>query len=266
VAAVIGDPVRHSWSPAIFDAGFEAAGLDWTYVAFEVSPASLADALAGARALGLAGLNVTTPHKDAVAALVDELSPRAAALRAVNCVTVVDGRLLGDNTDGQGFVDALGWAEVAVVGRRIAVLGAGGAARAIVAALGEHGAADVAVVNRTAERAVAAAALAGPAGRAGTTADLERADLVVNATSVGFGDPDALPVEPELIRPEHVVVDVVYHPLHTALLREAQRRGARTVDGLGMLVGQAAVAFERWCGVAAPVEAMRRAAESQLAR
>jgi shikimate dehydrogenase len=265
VAAVIGDPVRHSWSPTIFEAAFDATGLDWTYVAFEVAPASLADALAGARALGLAGLSVTTPHKEAVAGLVDEVSPRAAALRAVNCVTVADGRLLGDNTDGQGFVDALGWAEVAVGGRRVAVLGAGGAARAIVAALAEYGADDVAVVNRTADRAAAAAALAGPVGRVGTPADLERADLVVNATSVGFGDPTAMPVDAELLRPQHVVVDVVYHPLRTALLREAEGRGARTVDGLGMLVGQAAVAFERWCGVVAPVAAMRRAAEAQLA-
>src|SRR4051812_36773358 len=147
LAAVIGSPVRHSLSPAIHNAAFEAAGLDWHYVAFEVAPGDCARALDGMRALGIAGLSVTTPHKDDVARLVDERSDDVTALAAVNCVVLLpDGGVRGENTDGPGFVAGLRDAGVDPAGRRCCVLGAGGAARAVVLALARAGAADVAVV------------------------------------------------------------------------------------------------------------------------
>jgi shikimate dehydrogenase len=174
--------------------------------------------------------------------------------------------LVGHNTDGDGFVDALrADAGVDPEGRRVAVVGAGGAARSVVEALGRAGAADVAVVNRTPDRAAAAAALAGSVGRVGTRADLTAAELVVNATSVGMGT-DELPFDVGLLRVGQVVADLVYLPMQTALLRGAAAAGAQVVDGLGMLIHQAARQFTLWTGVEAPVAAMRSAAEAELVR
>lgn len=267
VAAVIGCPVRHSLSPVIHNAAFAATGLDWVYVAFEVPPGRAADALVGMRALGLAGCSVTMPHKADVADAVDELTPAAAALHAVNCVVPTgDGRLVGHNTDGIGFVDALAAdAGFDPAGRRCAVLGAGGAARAVVQALAVAGAAEVVVVNRTPATAVVAAGLAGDRGRVGVPEDLTRADLVVNATSVGMGSTD-LPCDPGLVHAGQVVVDLVYDPVDTAWLQAARARGARAFDGVGMLVHQAAHAFSAWTGLEAPVGVMAAAAREELAR
>ncbi len=266
LAGVIGSPVRHSLSPAIHNAGFDECGLDWVYVALEVLPGSAAAALEGMRAFGIAGLSVTMPHKDAVHDLVDERSLAAERMRAVNCVQLVDGRLIGHNTDGDGFVDSLRLdAGVDPSGLSVVVLGAGGAARSVIEALGRAGAAGIAVVNRTEARAIEAASLGGEAGRPGTLSDISRADLVVNATSVGLGS-DEMPIPGNYLRPGQLVADLVYHPLETALLRSAVAAGARAHDGLGMLVHQAARQFELWTGVPAPVTAMRSAAEAELER
>ena len=265
LAAVIGSPVRHSLSPAIHNAGFAAAGLDWAFVALEVAPGDCGRALDGMRALGLGGLSVTTPHKDDVAALVDERSQDVEALGAANCVVALPGgRLRGENTDGAGFVASLREAGVDPAGLRCCVLGAGGAARSVVLALARAGAGDVAVVNRTAAKAEVAAALAGAAGRVGTAADVGAADLVVNGTSIGMGGGGDVPVDPSLLGPGQVVAELVVHPVRTALLEAASGRGATTVDGVGMLVHQAAIAFEAWTGVAAPIEAMAGAARAGL--
>ncbi|HKY16103.1 MAG TPA: shikimate dehydrogenase, partial [Microthrixaceae bacterium] len=180
--------MRHSLSPAIHQAAFAATGLDWTFVAFEVPPESLDAAIEGMRALGIAGLSVTMPHKEAVVDLVDELSPAARELGAVNCVADVDGRLVGHNTDGDGLMAALDAEGVDVAGRRVVVLGAGGAARAVVRSLALRGAEQVVVVNRSADRAARAAALAGEAGAVGGVESLSSADVVVNATPVGMGE------------------------------------------------------------------------------
>jgi shikimate dehydrogenase len=264
VAAVIGDPVRHSRSPAIHNAAFRACGLDWVYAAFEVPAGAGAAAVEAMRTLKLGGLSVTMPHKAAAAAAVDRLTGDAAALGVVNCVAWDGDHLVGDSTDGPGLVRALaaepGWEPA---GRRCAVVGAGGAARAVVLALARAGAAEVVVVNRTPERGEEAAALAGPVGRTGTAAELADAELVVQATPVGMGaDAGSVPFDPALLHPGQVVVDLVYEPLDTALLRAARARGAVAVDGLGMLVHQAALQFERWTGVAAPVAAMTAAARA----
>ena len=266
LAAVIGFPVSHSLSPALHNAAFAAVGLDWVYVALEVAPGSAPAALDGMRTLGLGGLNVTMPHKEAVHDAVDVLDPAAAALRSVNTVVpLADGRLAGHSTDGAGFVDSLRLdAGVDPNGMRVVVLGAGGAGRAVVDALARAGAAEVVVVNRSAERGAEAAALAGPSGRQGSLQDIPAADLVVNATSVGMGTTE-VPFAPALLRPGQVVADLVYHPLETALLLAAAEAGARPVGGLGMLVHQAAHAFRLWTGVDPPIAVMRAAADAQLA-
>jgi shikimate dehydrogenase len=269
VAAVIGSPVRHSLSPALHNAAFRAAGVDWAYVAFDVPHGEAVRALDAMRALGLGGLSVTMPHKEAVAALVDELDPAAAALRSVNTVVrTADGLLRGHSTDGAGFVASLHEAGVDVAGRDVVVLGAGAAARAVIDAMARAGAASIAVVNRSEDTAVAAAALAPGIGRVRTAADVTQAYLVVNATSVGMGaDPAAheLPLDPALLRPHHVVADLVYHPLETGLLAAARAVGATCVDGLGMLVHQAALQQELWLGARPDPAVMRAAALGELA-
>jgi len=271
VAAVVGHPVRHSLSPALHNAAFAARGLDWTFVAFDIGPGQGAAAVQAARALGLGGLSVTMPLKAEVAQAVDELDPVARRLGAVNTVVPAGDRLVGYSTDGAGFLDSLSAEGIGVVGRRSVVLGAGGAARAVILALGEAGASEVAVVNRTESRGRGAAALAGPAGRLGRVEDVASADLVVNATPVGMdgtaGAGTSLAGVVEHLRGAgQVVVDLVYHPRRTPLLEAAERHGAATVDGLGMLVHQAGRAFSLWTGDPAPIAAMRDAAEIVLSR
>lgn len=265
VAAVIGHPVRHSLSPAIHNAAFAALGLDWAYLAFEVAPGDGGAAVAAVRTLGLGGLSVTMPHKDAAARAVDRCTDAAAALGAVNCVVpLADGTLLGENTDGAGFVDALAAdLDLTPDGRRCVVLGAGGAARAVVRALAGAGAAEVVVVNRTAERAAAAVALAPGVSRVGVPAAVGEADLVVNATSVGM-DGTASPLPAGAVGAGQVVVDLIYHPAETPLLVDAAAAGARVANGLGMLVHQAAHAFRLWTGEAAPVAVMAEVVRAEL--
>jgi shikimate dehydrogenase len=267
VAGVIGDPVRHSLSPVLHNSAYRALGIDWVYVAFEVPDGATEQALEAMRALGLVGLSVTMPHKTAAAAACDELSADAEALRSANTVTLLaDGRLSGDSTDGAGFLRSLRGAGHDAAGAVALVLGAGGAARAVAHALGGAGA-RVTVCARRDEAARAAAALANGetiawAERATAAAD---ADVVVNATPVGMGETGGdVPVPVEVLHGGQVVADLVYHPIETALLAGARRRGAAVVDGLGMLVHQAALQVERWTGEVAPVAEMRTAADRAL--
>lgn len=249
------------------NAAFRELGLDWLYVAFEVAPESVAAAFAGVRALGLGGLSVTIPHKAAALAAVDEATPAAVAVGAVNTVVPrPDGSLLGENTDGPGFLASLADEGFDPAGRLCAVVGAGGAARAVVHALAGAGAAEVLVVNRTPERAEAAAALAGSAGGVGTPADLARVDLVVNATPLGLAGAGAgdMPIDPRLLGPGQLLVDLVPNPAVTELMRSAREHGARVAGGLGMLVHQGAAAFELWTGLPAPLGVMRAAAARAL--
>lgn len=286
LAAVIGHPVGHSLSPALHNAAFQALGLDWLYVAFDVAPGGGAQALSAMRALGIGGLNVTMPHKGDVAAAVDRLSPEAELLGAVNTVAWSDGVLVGHNTDGAGFLASLRADEgIDVAGARCLVLGAGGAARAVVAALAAGGAAEVVVVARRAESGAAAAALAPGVARVGTHEEVSAASIVVNATPVGMagagdatsieglpheglpvdGPPTGTPVDPGRLGPGQVVVDLVYDPVETALLAEASRRGARCVAGTGMLLHQAAASFRLWTHEDAPLDAMGQALRHALA-
>src|SRR5438067_5306459 len=276
---VIGWPVRHSLSPVLHNAAFAALGLDWAYLAFEVEPGHGAAAVAAVAALRLEGLSVTMPHKADAAKAVDRLSSTAEALGVVNTVVRRGDLLIGESTDGAGFVDALradrGFDPA---GRRCVVVGSGGAGRAVVLALAGAGAAAVTVVGRTPAAVEAAAALAGAAGRAGTMDEVDGADLVVNATPVGMagrtgrdgegeGAEGALPLEldPARLGPGQLVADLVYAPAVTPLIEAARARGAIAVNGLGMLVHQAGRQFHLWTGNVAPLEAMSAAALSAIA-
>lgn len=263
VAALIGSPIGHSLSPVIHQAAFDAAGVPWSYVAFEVAAGDGTAAIAAMRTLGIGGLSVTMPHKEEVAVAVDRLDPAAVRLAAVNTVSWDGDELVGSSTDGEGFVASLDEAGCSVADASVVVLGAGGAARSVIDALGRAGVAGIAVVNRTAAKAEEAAALATVAAAAPIDA-IADADIVVNATNVGMGDDASLPCPAELLSEHHVVADLVYHPLRTPLLKAAEAAGATTVDGLGMLIHQAALQQFAWLGELPDISVMRAAAESAL--
>jgi len=265
---VIGTPIRHSLSPVLYNAAFRALDLDWVFVALEVAAGSGDAAVTAMRTLGIEGLSVTMPHKEDAARACDRLTPTAAALGAVNSVVLQAGTLIGDSTDGVGFLDALREDEgFDPAGARCLVLGAGGAARAVVLALADAAAAEVAVLGRTPERAEAAAALAGSAGRVvdGSAGIGEGpVDVIVNATPVGMGQSPGLPIDPALIPAGTLVVDLIYHPPVTPLLEAARKRGAVAVNGLGMLIHQAAHQFRSWTGEDPPLEVMSAAAVAAI--
>ncbi len=264
LAAVIGHPVRHSLSPAMHNAVFAAAALDWRFVTFDIVPGGAAAAIGSMAVLDIGGFAVTMPHKEQAAGAVDDVDPAARALRSVNTVVLRDdGTTFGASTDGRGFVDSVVAAGHDVVGMRVVVLGAGGAARAIVDALGRAGADDISIVNRTTATATEAARLSDVA-HVGVIDDVAQADLLVNATSIGMGTDD-LPLGPAWLRADLVVADIVYHPLETALLRAARHEGAHVVDGLGMLVHQAVLQQELWTGLRPDPAVLRAAAEAELA-
>jgi len=270
VAGLVGGPgqVARSLSPAIHNAAYAALGLDWIYVGFPVQPSGsgeVGEALRGLGRSGVAGLNVTMPHKLAAAEAVDRLEGQAAGIGAVNTVAVRGSELVGWNTDGDGLASFLRReAGVAIDGCAVLVIGSGGSARAVVAGLGAAGAASLTVLARDPGVAGGLEPLAGPAafrvaalgaGEAEVAGVVAASDLIVNATPVGQ-EGEAPLVPAEAIRPGAVVVDLVYHPPETALVRAAAARGARAFGGLGMLVHQAALAFEIFTGEAAPLEAM----------
>ena len=259
VAGVIGDPVAHSRSPAIMNAAFTAAGLDWVYVAFPARAGRGSEAVKAARDLGLVGLNVTMPFKAEAAGACDELTPAAMTLGAVNVVTVDPaGRLLGSSTDGAGFVRAVREEGLDPAGRTAVVCGAGGAARAIVVALGDVGAHVTVAARRRDAADTAAGLVAGAAAVTLDEVDPAAFDLVVNATPLGMKGEDG-PVAVDRLTSSQLVVDTVYHPLETPFLAACRARGVPCTNGLGMLVHQAALAFEEWTGITAPLDAMRAA-------
>jgi len=262
VAAVIGDPVGHSLSPAVHNAAFAAAGLDWVFVALP-TPAGAGAAAVDAMALcGLGGLSVTMPLKAEVADHLEHLDPVAARLGAVNCVARSGDSLVGHNTDASGFASWLATAGHPLDGARVVVVGAGGAGRAAVAGALAAGASSVVIINRSPGPAADAAALDAHRCVVGTLDDVGSADVVVNATSVGMAANPGCPVPPASLRAPQVVADMVYDPVDTPLLRAAREVGAVGLDGVGMLVHQAADAFRLWTGVDAPLAAMTAAVQS----
>lgn len=271
--AVIGDPVAHSLSPLIHTTSFEHLGIDATYEAIHVGSDELGDAIARFRNQGFTGINVTMPHKVAVIEFLDELSDSARLMGAVNTVHFVDGRAVGHNTDGRGLwssVEALG---VNLKNSRAVVIGAGGTGAAVVTQAARDGIAHVAYLNRpgprldqahehaqTLREATGVSIDVVALDDAGAQAAIEEADVVVDCTSVGMGELEGeTNVPASSIRDTHVVVDTVYHPRETRLLREAKASGARIVTGLDMLVGQAAIAEEIWLGVTMPRDAVEYA-------
>lgn len=266
---VIGDPIRHSKSPIMLNRAFGETAYNGVYAAFHVTADRLPAFVDGARAMGMGGFNVTIPHKIAVMSLLDEIDPTAEAAGAVNTVVSREGRLIGYNTDGIGYVRSLKEeAEPQLAGKRIVLLGAGGAARGILHGLAAEAPAGVTIVNRTAERAEALAASA-PAGLLTAACgqdDLREAcaeaDIVINTTSAGMSPKtDELPlgIDGAWLKPGAVASDIVYNPMETRFLADAKRAGCRTHAGLGMFIYQGAYAFEYWTGRPAPASAMREA-------
>jgi shikimate dehydrogenase len=257
VCGIILHPAGHTRSPAMHNAAYGVLGLDAVYLAFDVPPDALAGAVEGIRSLGLRQVAVSIPHKQEVIAHLDRVDDVAGAIGAVNTVTRVDGALVGTNTDWSGALRALE-RETPVAGRHAVVLGAGGAARAVVYGLLREGA-SVTVLNRTRERAEELAEALG-AQAAGGLDELEALDhqILVNTTSVGLRT-DESPVPASALRPGSVVMDAVYDPEETRLLRDARTRGATPIGGKWMLVHQAAAQLELWSGQEAPIDSMASA-------
>lgn len=282
LVGIIGDPVAHSLSPRMHNAAFQALGLNWCYVAFRVSADALAQAVRGLAALGFAGLNVTVPHKEAAAGLVDELDPLAQRIGAINTIRVTDGRLQGFNTDAPGLVDALtrdGGATLS--GRRCLLVGAGGGARAAAFALAGAGASHLTILNRTVSRARSLVEVVSrdtprcrcdPGDLAPGTVErsVENAEVVIQATTATMsaamggsgGREHWLAALGQSLRPGMVVLDMVYTPKWTDLLNAGRAAGATVVGGLSMLLYQGARSFELWTEKPAPLDVMRRALES----
>lgn len=271
ITGIVGWPVEHSLSPAIHNAAFAAAGLDWAYVPLPVPPEGLSEALTGLAALGFRGVNVTMPHKTETADLLEELSEDAQLLRAVNTIVVRGGALEGHNTDAPGFGRFLRRdAGFDPAGAEALIYGAGGAARACALALARAGVGRITVAARDVARAAPLASIVQSVGvplAVVRPADVEGsvADLVVNATPVGA--PGAEPAHPALpqLGPGVLVVDLLYDPPTTDLQRRAREAGATAVGGLGHLLEQAALSFELWTGTPAPLDVMSAAALALLA-
>ncbi len=272
IVCCMGQPVAGNPTQFMIERAFAAAGLDWRYLTLEVPPESLEDAIRGLRAMGFKGGNFTIPHKVAVIQYLDGLSEAAELMGAVNCVNRVGDKLIGENTDGKGFVQSL--RKVASPeGKKVTILGAGGAARAIAVELGLSKAAEITIVNRTAERGQELADLlnervqvaAKYAAWDGKYPVEEGTDIVINATSIGLGNAAArVPLDYDTLRPAMVVADVIFNPPQTVFLTEANDRGCTTLDGLGMLVNQGVIGFKIWTGVNPDADVMREALEEYL--
>jgi len=270
LCCLFGKPVAENPTQAMIEAAFRHHGLDWRYVQFEIEPESLADAVRGMRAMGFRGGNVTTPHKVAIVRHLDRIAESASLMGAVNCIVRRGKELVGENTDGKGFVQSL--REVAdPAGKKVVLLGAGGAARAIGVELALAGAASITVVNRSRDKGrELAELLKSKAGAAAVAVVWEGdykvaadVDVVVNATSIGlYPDLQArVPLDVATLDPRLVVADVIPNPPETRLVREARARGCKVLDGLGMLVNQGVIGIRYWTGLDADAGVMRRALE-----
>ncbi len=274
---IIGYPIGHSISPVFQQAALDHCGIDAAYQAWEVHHDGVGGFVNALRRPGMLGINVTVPHKEAVIPFLDEVDDWAAEAGAVNTIVNRDGRLTGHNTDGTGFLRALReGAGFDPAGRKVLVLGAGGAARGVVLALLRDGVAELVIANRTLQRAEALVRLASsrdiPARAISlTSSDLSQAaaeaDLIVNSTTLGMThgpDEGASPLSREHIPPTALVNDLVYNPLRTPLLQEAEQAGASVLGGIQMLVYQGAASFEMWFGQPAPVPVMLEAASQAM--
>lgn len=276
VCGVIGEPIEHTLSPIMHNAGFQSIGLDYVFLAFRVKPADVEVAVNGMRALNIRGLNVTMPHKTAIIKHLDRVDLSAQIVNSVNTILNKENLLFGFNTDGVGALKALKENGVELKGRKVLLLGAGGAARAIAYALAKE-ADELAVLNRTVKQAQALAKLlerscnkkiaSGSLSQSDIQTNLQDSDILINATAIGMKPkPDESPVAPKLLRTNLAVMDIVYNPLETKLAKDAKEAGAKVISGVEMLIYQGAASFEIWTGKTAPVGVMRQAVLSQLAK
>lgn len=276
VCALFGHPIGHSLSPALHNAAFKALGLPFVYVAHDIAPSALPDAISGVRALGYRGLSVTIPHKVPALSLVDEVDSTARGIGCINTVVIEGSRLLGHNSDGRGALNALCEADANPAGRKVVLLGSGGAARALAITLALEAAPKELVIlgpqDAERERLVSdTGALASVPVRGARPEDsvleleLSDADLLLQCTPIGMHPniDDSL-VQPDWLQRTTTVFDAVYNPRETKLLRDAREAGCTVVPGLEMFLGQAIVQFELWTGIKAPVEVMRRTLEERL--
>ena len=272
ICGLIGDPIEHSMSPAMHNTAFKDRELDYVYLPFRVTKAQLGEAILGIKALNIRGLNVTIPHKVSVIPLLDELDPLAEKIGAVNTIINNDGVLKGYNTDAHGFLRALLEQDIEPDGKSIVMLGAGGASRAISFILAERGA-NLVILNRQLEldwavklgnsisRTFGREVKALELNEQNLAPVLRKANILVNTTSVGMSpNTNETPIPARLLESDLVVFDIVYNPVKTKLLTEAESAGAKAISGLEMLVWQGALAFEMWTGLTAPLEIMRKAA------
>jgi len=272
IVVLLGQPVAGNPTQYMMEKCFAAAGLDWRYLTVEVGVDLFPDAMRGLRAMGFRGGNLTMPHKVAVLPLLDELSEAARLMGAVNCWKREGDKLIGENTDGKGFLERLREV-IDPAGKKVVLLGAGGAARAIAVELGLAEIAHLTVVNRTAARGEALARLVSDEMKIPAEFALWEGDyrapagtaIVINGTSIGLHDASArVPLDLGTLEPGTIVADVVFNPPETRLLREARERGCKTIDGLGMLVNQAVIAFRIWTGISPDATIMRDALEEFL--
>lgn len=272
IVCCLGQPVAGNPTQYMMEKAFLATGLDWRYLTLEVAPENLADAVRGMQAMGFRGGNFTIPHKVAVIPHLASLSEAAELMGAVNCINRTDQGFIGENTDGKGFVQSLR-SICDPRDKRVVIVGAGGAARAIAVEVGLSGAAEIVIVNRTEQRGQELVDLLNDRVKvssrlvvlAGDYAVEPEAEILINATSIGLGDASAkVPVAAESLHQGLVVADVIFNPPQTWLLREAAARGCQTLDGLGMLVNQGVIGFKIWTGVDPDPNVMREALEEFL--
>ena len=274
VCGVIGDPIEHTLSPIMHNAAFQALKIDYVFLAFRVQATEVENAINGLRALAIQGLNVTMPHKNAVIKYLDELDPTAKTIGSANTILNKDGRLFGFNTDGVGALNALEQNGVGVRGKKILLLGAGGAAKAIGYTLSQE-ADELVILNRTPKQATELTNLlkqkfnkkisSDALSPKTVKANLVEADVLINATSMGMKpNSDQSPIKSEWLKPDLAVMDIVYNPLETKLAKDAKAAGAKVVGGVEMLIYQGAASFEIWTACKAPVEVMRKAALNHL--
>jgi len=274
VCGVIGDPIAHTLSPTIHSAAFNHLKLDFVFLAFRVKAADLENAVRGMRGLGIHGLNVTMPHKSTVIAYLDEVDPTVQFLGSANTIINKNGKLSGFNTDGVGALKAIRENGTEVSEKKVLLLGAGGAAKAIAFALAEE-VGELAILNRAAEKAKKLLEALGRISNKkifggslspdAIAKNLQDSDVLINATSVGM-HPEANRsiVAPQWLRSDLTVMDIVYNPVETKLARDAKAAGAKVISGVEMLIYQGAASFEIWSGCSAPIEVMRKAALNQL--
>ncbi|MEM3402961.1 MAG: shikimate dehydrogenase [Nitrososphaeria archaeon] len=275
VCCVIGDPIEHTLSPLIHNRAFQDLGLDFVYVAFRVKKEALRKAVDGMRAFDIRGMNVTIPHKVEVVSLLDTVEDVAKDIGAVNTIVNDNGRLIGYNTDADAAIKTLSCSDMIPRNKIVVILGAGGVTRAIAYSIAKEKPDHIVILNRTREKAVELAeyilrktgtpVMANQLDYESLARELKKADLVINCTPVGMApNIDQSPIPKKLLRKEITVMDTVYNPLETRLLKDARDACSITISGLDMFIHQAALAFEKWTGRKAPLKVMREAAVQVL--